>query len=118
MIGLKPRLDESLLLFALVETNFVIVDGRCDELVLLAEVVLLPLLVPDLEDLLLTGRLVDDARVDRALLLRLVDEVEWVLRLLIAEVIILVNPRDQISPLCMVLVSIILHFFLSGSHLL
>ena len=83
LIGLEPRLDESLLLFALVETNFVIVDGRRDELVLLAEVVLLPLLVPDLEDLLLTGRLVDDARVDRALLRRLVDEIERVLRLLI-----------------------------------
>ena len=110
LIGLESRVNIRLLLLALVAAHFVVVFRRGDELVLLAEVVLLPLFVPDLEDLLLAGRLVDDAGVDRTLLRRLVDEVERVLRLARREVIVLVDLRDQKSPLFIIFMVVVLLF--------
>ena len=69
---------------------FISVYRWSDKLVLLAQVILLPLLVPDLEDLFLTGRLVDNAWVNRALFSCLVNVVERILRFVRREIIILI----------------------------
>ena len=77
----------------------------------------MPLFVPNLKDLPLASRLVDDARVDSTLLRRLVDEIERVLRLVRCEVISLVYVRYQKSPLFMIFLKIIF-FFLELGYLL